>query len=129
MRAAGTKNPPSGAGFNQEIANNSSYNNNLSQLYRKVNSLCQRWDMTREDFERAACVYSLMFRESAPRDIQLLYTGRPSLYSNRAKTLAIAFFLVYVEASERLAALNDPEGIDASACWQIALQLTEARHD
>lgn len=85
--------------------------------------------MSRTEMEQAASVWATMFRESARRDIQLLYTGRPSLYSNRAKTLAIAFFLVYVEASERLAALNDPEGIDASACWQIALQLTEARHD
>jgi hypothetical protein len=123
MRAAGTKNPPSGAGFNQEIANNSSYNNNLSQLYRKVNSLCQRWDMTREDFERAACVYSLMFRESAPRDIQLLYTGRPSLYSKHAKTLSLAFFLICIEASERLQALGEPDDVDASACWKIAIDL------
>jgi hypothetical protein len=79
--------------------------------------------MPRDDFEKAACVYALVFREHAPRNTQMLYTGRPSLYSQEAKRLALAFFLVYVEASERLAALNDSDGVNALACWKIALSL------
>jgi len=79
--------------------------------------------MTREDFARAASVYALIFRDSAPRHIQLLYTGKPSLYSEHGKQLALAFFLVYMEASERLAALNDPADLDARECWGIAIDL------
>lgn len=122
MSTAGLKKPAGGAGLNEKV-NNSSYNKNLSQLYCRVNALCQRWDMTREDFARAASVYALIFRDSAPRHIQLLYTGKPSLYSEHGKQLALAFFLVYMEASERLAALNDSDGVNALACWKIALSL------
>ena len=122
MSTAGLKKPAGGAGLNEKV-NNSSYNKNLSQLYCRVNALCQRWDMTREDFARAASVYALIFRDSAPRHIQLLYTGKPSLYSEHGKQLALAFFLVYMEASERLAALNDPADLDARECWRIASDL------
>lgn len=120
MSAAGQVKPASAAGFNDEIANNSSYNKNLSQLYCRVNALCQRWDMTREDFARAASVYALIFRDSAPRHIQLLYTGKPSLYSEHGKQLALAFFIAYVNASERIMPLNKAEPVDAEACWAIA---------
>jgi len=118
-----TKTKPAGeAGFNEKAVK-SLYSNNLAQLYRRVNNLCQKWSMSRVDFERAACVYSLMFRDHAPRDVQTTFTGRPSLYSEHGKQLALAFFLVYMEASERLAALNDPADLDARECWGIAIDL------
>jgi len=113
--------PAAEAGFRQR--SNSCYDHNLSHIYRRVNELCRKWNMPRDDFEKAACVYALVFREHAPRNTQMLYTGRPSLYSQEAKRLALAFFLVYVEASERLAALNDSDGVNALACWKIALSL------
>ncbi len=120
MSAAVTKKPAGRAGFNHEIANKSSYNNNLSQLYRRVNELCRRWQMSRTDFDNAACVYALVFRNSAPRETQFLYTGRPSLYSEHGKQLALAFFIAYVNASERIMPLNKAEPVDAGACWAIA---------
>ena len=113
--------PAAEAGFRQR--SNSCYDHNLSHIYRRDNELCSKWNMPRDDFEKAACVYALVFREHAPRNTQMLYTGRPSLYSQEAKRLALAFFLVYVEASERLAALNDSDGVNALACWKIALSL------
>ncbi len=123
MNPAKNEKPAGSAGFNNERANNSSYSNNLAQIYRRVNALCQKWNMTREEFERAASVWALIYRDFAPRDVQTTFTGRPSLYSEHAKTLALAFFLVYVEADDRLQALGEPDDVDASACWQIALAL------
>jgi len=127
MNAASIKKPASEADFNHEIANNSSYSNNLAQLYRRVNALCRKWNMSREEFENAASMYALMFRDSAPRETQFLYTGRPSLYSNKAKTLAIAFYLTFIEANERLAALGASDDLDASECWQVAIKLAGGR--
>ena len=115
-----TKTKPAGeAGFNEKAVK-SLYSNNLAQLYRRVNNLCQKWSMSRVDFERAACVYSLMFRDHAPRDVQTTFTGRPSLYSEHGKQLALAFFIAYVNASERIMPLNKAEPVDAGACWAIA---------
>jgi len=115
-----TKTKPAGeAGFNEKAVK-SLYSNNLAQLYRRVNNLCQKWSMSRVDFERAACVYSLMFRDHAPRDVQTTFTGRPSLYSEHGKQLALAFFIAYVNASERIMPLNKAEPVDAEACWAIA---------
>jgi len=83
--------------------------------------------MDRGDFEKAASIYALMFREHAPRDVQLLFTGKPNLYNERSKIFALAFFLVYVEATERLQTLEDVSDVDASACWRVALELAGGR--
>jgi hypothetical protein len=123
MSGAEIKKPALSAGFNYEIANNSSCGSNLTHLYHHVNELCRKWKMSREEFEQAACAYALMFREYAPASVRLLYTGRPSLYSRHTKTLALAFFLAYIGAADRLEALGEPGDLDARECWKIAIDL------
>jgi len=122
MSGAAKTKPAGEAGFNEKAVK-SLYSKNLAQLYRRVNSLCKKWSMSRVDFERAACVYSLMFRDHAPRDVQIMFTGKPSLYSERTKTLALTFFLAYAEAEERIQALGAGDDLDAAACWNIAINL------
>lgn len=89
----------------------------------RAKSLALRWNMSPEDFEHAACVWALIQRDSAPRAVQILFSGRPSFYAENAKLLALAFFLIYTEAVDRLTALGTDDPVDASECWRIALQL------
>ena len=123
MTGATNKNAPlDRQGFRQR--GNYCYNENLAQLFRHVNNLCQRLEMSREKFQQAACVFALMFRDYAPPAVQPSFTGKPSLYSERAKTLALAFLCVYIEADDRLGALETDKHIDAQECWRVALKLT-----
>jgi hypothetical protein len=121
MTAASVKNPPMGMGIGAN--SNSIYSNNIPQIYARVNRLAQKWQMSREGFMRAACVWAILFRDAAPREVRALFTGRPSVFSEAAKLLALAFFLVYVEATDRIAALGSDEFVDAASCWNIAIRL------
>ena len=123
MSAAGIEKPAGSAGLEQRERHNSSYDKNLAQLYRRVNTLCDRWKMSRMDFEQAASIWALMFRDSAPRAIRAMYSGRPSFYSEDAKRLSLAFLISYAEASERLESLKTDTVVDAAACWRVALKL------
>jgi hypothetical protein len=89
----------------------------------RAKALALRWNMTPEALEHAACVWALIFRDSAPRAVQTLFSGRPSFYAENAKLLALAFFLIYTEAVDRLTALGTADPVDASECWRIALKL------
>jgi len=123
MRAAGIKMPASAAGNRQEGKRNSFSNNNLTQLFKRVNMLCNKWKISREELERAAAVWAFMLRESAPRDVQILFSGRPSFYSEDAKRLSLAFLIAYTEADYRLKALGTNDPVDACECWRLALRL------
>ncbi len=124
MTVAGIKNARRGSGLDAgHKTNNSLVRNNISNIYAFVNKLMQRWSMNREEIERAASVWALMFRDMAPIHVQLLFTGRPSFYSEDAKTLALAFLVVYAMADDRLKALGGDMQLDAAACWQAALKL------
>jgi hypothetical protein len=89
----------------------------------QTEALALRWNMTPEDLEHAACVWALIFRDSAPQAVRALFTGKPSTYSKRARLLASAFLLTYTEAVDRTLALGRDTPVNASTCWKIALQL------
>jgi hypothetical protein len=91
-------------------------------LFPRSKLLSTRMGMDTKELENAACVWALMHRGSAPEPVQLLFTGKSSLYSDYVKNLATAFLLVYVEAADRLSGLKRDD-VDATACWLVALQL------
>lgn len=106
-------------------AYNSLHNKNIAKIYGLVKKQAQRWDMSREDFERAACGYAFACRSDAPRNVQLLFTGRPAFYSQEAKTLASAFFIIFSDAFGRLRAIDGGIGYQTET-WKAANERYEA---
>jgi hypothetical protein len=93
------------------------------RISARIKALALRRNMTPEAIEHAACVWALIHRDSAPRSVQTLFTGKPGTYSKRARLLASAFLIAYTEALDRILALGRDDPVDASICWQVALQL------
>jgi len=128
MNAPVKNEPAYAAGLAQREKHNSSYNKNLAPLYRRVNMLCNKWNMSRKDFEQAASMWAFMHRDCAPQAVRIMYSGRPSFYSEDVKRLSLAFLIAYTEADDRLKALGTDglmpsEPVNARECWKIALHL------
>ena len=97
--------------------------NNIPQIYSKGKRLAERLHMPFTELQNVACVWALLFLDAAPRSVWPLFSGKPSLYSDKARLLTLAFYIVFVEATDRLEALKIKEDVDAVACWKLAIGL------
>ena len=122
MTAAKNK-PAGGAGYEQEKSGKSLYSKNIPLIYAHIKRLSQKWNMPTDEIKKSAAIWALIFRDAAPIKVCELFTGKPSSYSDEAKLLALAFYVIYIEATDRLEALKIKEEVDAAACWKLAIRL------
>ena len=129
MTVAGKKNARwQGGQVEGQYSDNSLYSNNIARIRAAVNDLAQRLNMDRQQVEDVAVVWGMMLRDAAPEAVQLAFTGKPSAVAPRARILALALFVVYCKAADRLKALGGDVQPDAAACWQAAIELVGGWH-
>lgn len=116
----------------RQSGQNSGYSlssNNIARIRAAVNDLAQRLNMDRQQVEDVAVVWGMMFRDSAPKQVQPAFTGKPSAVAPSARILAEAFFVIYTKAVDRMQGLGNDDAIDAAACWQAAIEFVGGKHD
>lgn len=124
MTVAGKKNARwQGGQVEGQYSDNSLYSNNIARIHALVNGLAQKWNMDKAQIENVAVVWGIMFRDSAPKQVQEALTGKPSAVAPSARILAAAFFVIYTKAVDRMQGLGSDDAIDAAACWQAAIEL------
>jgi len=129
MTVAGKKNARwQGGQVEGQYSDNSLYSNNIARIHALVNGLAQKWNMDKAQIENVAVVWGIMFRDSAPKQVQPAFTGKPSAVAPGTRILAAAFFVIYTKAVDRMQGLGSDDAIDAAACWQAAIELVGGWH-
>lgn len=125
MNAAGLKKPAGGAGFNHERANNSSYNNNISQNLHLVNQTIaktrEKLHLNLQEWQRFSIFCARLALDDAPPEIRQLFLGKPSTTAKNALLLAEVFTVLVVRAEDAATAANTAYAY--ADIWAKAIEL------